>query len=52
MKEYRIKYQCGTSPYWYYVSLYAYSAEEAMETFLIRSDLCPANVRDIKIVEG
>ena len=52
MKEYHIGYKCGTSPYWYYVSLYAYSADEALELFTIRTDLCPANVREIKIVEG
>ena len=49
MKEYKIKFKAGTSPYWYIKSLYANSAEEALELFLARVDLCPYNVREIII---
>ena len=50
MKEYHIGYKCGTSPYWYYVSYYAYNKAEALEMF--KKYDSPANVREIKIVEG
>ncbi len=49
MKEYKISYTAGTSPYWYNVSLYAYTHDEARELFEIRSDLCPYNVREIRV---
>ncbi len=31
MREYKIRYKCGTSPFWYIVSYYAYSKAEALE---------------------
>lgn len=49
LREYIISFTAGTSPYWYKRSLYAYSAEEARELFIIRADLCPYNVREIKV---
>ena len=51
MHEYIISFTAGTSPYWYKRTLYARSAEEARELFIIRADLCPYNVREIKIEE-
>lgn len=51
LREYKIRYKAGTSPYWYIKSLYAESAAEAMELFKIRADLCPDNVKEIQVEE-
>ena len=52
LREYIISYKAGASPFWYKRSLYAYSAEEARELFTVRVDLCPDNVREIKVEEA
>lgn len=49
MREYKIRYKCGTSPYWYIVSYYASDKAEALEMFN-RYD-CPPNVREIEVEE-
>lgn len=49
LKEFIISYRAGTSPYWYNKSLYAADAAEARELFMVRRDLCPYNVREIKV---
>ena len=51
LREYKIRYKAGTSPYWYIKSLCAESAAEALELFKIRSDLCPDNVKEIQVEE-
>ena len=50
MKEYKISFTAGTSPYWYNKSFFAYSADEALAEFS-RSEFCPYNVREIKVEE-
>lgn len=50
MKEYIVKYTCGTSPYWYSYSYYAFSADEALDMF--KKYDCPYNVRTIAVEEN
>ena len=51
IQEYIVKYQAGTSPYWYNYSVYAESEKSAFEQFT-KSEGCPYNVRKIEVFEA
>ena len=51
IKEFIISIKAGTSPLWYNYSIYAYSEFLALKEF-IDSDLCPYNLKEIKIKEA
>lgn len=49
MKHYLIKYQAGTSPYWYQYQTYTYTEKEALAEFHLYSTDYPT--RNITVSE-
>lgn len=50
VKEYVIKYRCGTSPFCYMRSVYAESEKEALEYFL--KNEAPSNLIDYEVAKA